>query len=207
MMTPDKFADDFILRWEDGNSTNPNKTHSMLRMDAGNWSSGIVGVGNFIGSNHGVTAAALAEHRKVSVDSITVAIMHALTADEAGDIAIEGYYKINHLDRLPWNAVTASVFDFGWGAGKFKTVMKLQGLIGANIDGQIGPATVDRYNAWLDAQSLDTAARAWAALRNHYYDEVIAAKPYNMKFRDGWRNRTAYFLPSHPEGWWDRFNA
>jgi hypothetical protein len=58
-MTPADFAADFIFHWEDGQSNDPNRTHSMNPADAGNWSSGRAGVGDLIGSNHGVTPRCL----------------------------------------------------------------------------------------------------------------------------------------------------
>ena len=204
-MTPEKFAADFIFVWEDGQSSDPAKTHSMRPNDRGNWSGGAIGAGQLIGSNHGVTAIALAAFRKVSVSSITVAMMHALTKEEAGLIALATYYRDNHLDRLAWNAVTASAFDFGWGAGPITTVKHIQRLVGVDDDGVIGHATAIAFDAWIARLGLEGAAKAFAADRLAYYEAVIRSKPEQAENRNGWRNRTNYFLPGSP--WWGRFAA
>lgn len=205
MMTPEEFAADFIFVWEDGTKTDPNKTHSMRPNDRGNWSGGAIGHGSLIGSNHGVTPTALAAFRRVPVASITVAVMHALTADEAGRIALAGYYQANHLDVLPWNAVTASIFDFGWGAGPITGVFHIQRLIGVKDDGIIGHGTATAYAAWIGHIGLVAAATAFAEDRMAHYARIIHDKPEQAENRNGWKNRTDYFRPGTP--WWQRFNA
>lgn len=202
-MTPEKFAADFIFVWEDGQKTDPNKTHSLRRNDRGNWSGGAINAGSLIGSNHGVTPTALAAFRKVPVSAITYAVMHALTIEEAGLIALSSYYRDNHLDRLAWNAVTASAFDFGWGAGPITTVKHIQRLVGVKDDGIIGHGTSSAFDAWITRLGLEGTANAFGADRNAYYEAVIRSRPEQAENRNGWRNRTAYFLPGTP--WWARF--
>lgn len=205
MMTPEQAAGLFIFHWEDGEQTDPNKTHSMKPNDRGNWTGGAQGSGVLVGSNHGVTARALAAYRKMPVASITVAIMHALTADEACKIALATFYHDNHLDRLPWNAVTASAFDFGYGAGPITTIMHLQRLSGVDDDGIAGFATATAYQHWLDRLGIEAAAKAWAVERLAYYRDVIRAHPEQAENLPGWTNRTAYYKPGTP--WWAKFNG
>lgn len=205
MQTQEQFADEFIFVWEDGSSTDPNKTHSMRPNDRGNWTGGAIGSGLLVGSNHGVTPIALAAFRRVPVASITVAVMHALTANEAGVIALAGYYQANHLDRLAWNAVTASIFDFGWGAGPITGALHIQRLIGVADDGIIGHATATAYDAWITKLGIQTAARKFAVDRLTYYDAVVAKHPEQAENLHGWENRTNYYLPGTP--WWGRFSA
>jgi lysozyme family protein len=201
MMTPADFATDFIFHWEDGQSRDPNRTHSLNPGDAGNWTGARVNVGQLVGSNHGVTPAVLAEFRGVPL--VTKDQMHALTLNEAAQIAIAKFYRAPHLDLLDWNQVTASVFDMGWGAGPVQAMKLLQRMIAVGDDGQCGPFTARAYHEWLDHHGLETAAQAYGAARNAFYDQIIAARPQNAQFRQGWRNRTAYYLPGSP--WWGTF--
>jgi len=184
-MTPIEFITDYIKRWEGG--------LSLDRADTGNFVNGIL-----IGSKYGVTAPALAKHRGVSAASITAAQMAALTIEEAAAIGKALYYDAPGFAKLPWNRVTMSIVDFGWGAGPVQAIKLMQRMVGAADDGVIGPRTVAAYATWLEADK----AAAWAARRDIFYDQIIARTPSNAKFEKGWKSRTAYFLPSSE--WWGR---
>ncbi len=205
--SPHAFAAKFITRWEDGGSTDPRKTHSLDPDDNGNWTGAAKGVGALIGSNHGVTAAALAAHRGVKARDITRAIMAALTLDEAADIALALYYKRPKLDLLPWNRVTASIFDMGWGTGPAQAIKLLQRLVGTADDGIMGPATAKAYRTLVERQGEAFVAALWFMTRNAFYDSIIASRPVNAKYERGWKNRSHYFTPGDPEGWWLKFVA
>lgn len=189
-MTPAQTIAGFIKMWEGG--------LSLDKSDTGNWVSGVL-----VGSKYGVTAPALAAHRGVPVSNITSAIMAALTIEEAAAIGLQSYYLAPHLDRLAWNRVTASVLDFGWGAGPGRAVRKLQSLIGATADGLIGPKTAKAYNDFLISNGEPDAATAWGAVRNVYYDSIVANNPTQARFLNGWKNRTAGFLPGSL--WWNQW--
>jgi lysozyme family protein len=204
-VTPETFAVRFITRWEDGGSTDPAKTHSMIRADNGNWSGGVVGSGTLIGSNHGVTPAALAAYRKVTVNLITYDVMHALTVEEAASIALAKYYHGPGLDKLPWNQVTASLFDMGWGTGPTQAVKLYQRMVGASDDGKPGPGTAGAAKGYLLQHGLEAMAWHYAFIRARFYADITKGKPSNLAFLGGWLNRTVDFAPSSP--WWGEFNA
>lgn len=198
MMTPHQFAKDFITRWEGKLSLDP--------VDNGNWTGGKQGVGTLVGSNYGVTAAALAAHRKVPVSAITKPVMAALTLDEAADIALAQYYRKPRLDLLPWNRVTASIFDMGWGTGPAQAIKLLQRMVGTAADGMLGPATAAAYKAMLDRFGEAFVAALWWSRRYDFYDAIIKTRPANAKYERGWKNRSDYFTPGG-DGWWSRFAA
>jgi len=193
MMTVNEFIADYIRRWEGG--------LSLHREDAGNYASGKAGVGPLIGSKHGVTPGALAAYRGVAATSITAKEMADLTMDEAVAIGRKHYYDGPRFNLLPWNRVTASIVDFGWGAGPVQAIKLLQRLVGVADDGKLGPNTARAYATWLEARQ----AEDWAAVRLAFYDLIIKRTPANAKFRNGWRNRTDYFKPGGE--WWAGFAA
>jgi lysozyme family protein len=192
-----EFFSDYITRWEGGLSIDP--------ADNGNWTGSIQGVGQLVGSNHGVTAAALAKHRKVAVGSISRSAMSLLTLDEAVDVAIEGFYKGPRFNILPWDGLIASAVDFGWGAGPVQSIKLLQRLIAVADDGQLGPYSARAYAEYVASHGIEKSARAWADQRNSFYDLIVQRRPVNAKYLKGWKNRTAYFAPGGD--WWKRFNA
>jgi lysozyme family protein len=180
----------FIKEHEGGLSTDPT--------DTGNWLGGVC-----VGSKYGVTAAVLCKHR--SVNTITPAQMAALDMDEAVTIGLDLFYREPRLNLLSWNQVTASVLDMGWGAGPRQSVKLLQRMVGAADDGEVGRYTARAYADYLDNHGLENSARAWGNVRNAFYDHIIAIRPKNARFRNGWRNRTASFLPGTT--WWKRWAA
>lgn len=201
MWTPEQFIVDYQPRWEGGMSKDPN--------DAGNWSSGKKGVGTLIGSNRGVTGRTLAAYRGVDVSKITMAMMEKLSDKEAGDIALKLFYKDVGLVHLPWNRVTASIMDFGWGAGPQRAIKMLQDILDVGMDGKIGARgeTATAYTARLARVGEQVMAGAWWAMREEYYEDLVAARPSDGIYLKGWDNRSDYFLPGHKERWWDRFGS
>jgi len=194
-MDPKTFAIDFIKTWEG--------KLSLDKDDAGNWSGGKKGVGALIGSNYGVTPAALAKHRNVSVGGISASAMANLTLDEAADIALSLYYYAPKLNLLPWNRVTASLFDAGWGMGPAQAIKLWQRLIGVSDDGKIGPATAAASSAYRSKVTEEGAAAQWGIERILFYISISQPPSSNIKYLKGWTNRTRYFLPGGE--WWTKF--
>ncbi len=195
-MTPEQFAAQSLKRWEGGMSRDPN--------DAGNWSSGKKGVGVLLGSNKGVTGPTLAAYRGVKVESLKMSDMEKLTDAEAVSIAVKLFYKNPGLDRLVWNRVTASIMDFGYNAGPGRAVRLLQDLLDVTIDGKIGPGTTGAYSKFI-AKGEEFAAGAWWAVRERYYEDLVARTPSNGVYLRGWDNRSAYFTPGDSGNWWKTF--
>lgn len=189
-MKPEDFIRGYIQTHEGG--------LSLDKADTGNWHHGAL-----VGSNYGVTGDVLARHR--GVPAVTAKDMAALTLDEAVTIGVEMFYRAPHFDLLPWNEVTASVLDMAWGAGPGQAAKLLQRMIGAVDDGQVGRGTASAYTQFLGTMPIEKVAAKWAEVRNAFYDRIIVSHPTNIKYRNGWRNRTASFLPGTP--WWRSFGA
>ena len=97
--------------------------------------------------------------------------------------------------------MTASVLDFGWGAGPATSVKMLQDLLDVDQDAKIGPKTIAAYDALL-AQGETFAAGAWWAMREGYYEALVARRPSHGIYLKGWDNRSRYFTPVSE--WWAR---
>lgn len=153
--------------------------------------------GQLIGSKYGVTGAALAAYRKRNgiQTPVNKQTMAELTLEEAVDVGVQGYYAAPGFGQLPWNRVTMSVVDMGWGAGPRQAIKLLQRMIGATQDGDIGPATAAAYAAFLEEHGEEETARRYGAVRDRFYDALN-----QPRFTKGWKNRTASFLPGTP--WW-----
>lgn len=197
-----KFIAGYIKDHEGGLSMDP--------ADNGNWfdpvryAAGLPqrrGKGVLVGSKFGVTAYALARYRRVSV--VTAKDIANLTQPEAVALGVFLFYKEPGFDKLPWDRVTASVVDKGWGSGPDAAAKLLQRMIGVKDDGVIGPKTIAAYAAYRSKTSEADAARAFAAQRRAY-DAYLAVNDGpsdpDKKYIGGWNNRTNSFLPG--TAWW-----
>lgn len=187
--TIESFIRHFIDTYEGGLSLDPK--------DTGNYYRGVL-----VGSKYGVTGAALADYRNVK--AISAADIAALTEDEAIKIGVELYYDRPDFDLLPWNPVTASVMDMGWGAGPGQAIKLMQRMCGSNDDGKIGRYTVQGYEDYIVNHGIEATAKTWCDIRYAFYDQIIKVRPANAKYRNGWRNRSASFLPGTP--FWNAWN-
>lgn len=202
-MTPGAFISDYIKRWEGGLSVDPN--------DNGNWflfgaPAQVRNQGELVGSKYGVTGATLSAYR--GVRKITATDMAKLTLEEACDIALKLFYCEPGLDRLAWNRVTASVLDFGWGAGPVTAKKLLQNLLDTTQDGAIGVGgETSRAYAKLLAKGEEFVAGAWWAMREAFYERLTERRPSDGIYLKGWDNRSRYFTPGDVEGWWRKWNV
>jgi lysozyme family protein len=114
----------------------------------------------------------------------TAADVQTLTRDEATAIYMSLY--IRPFDGLP-EPLRVNAIDFGVNAGQRRAIVTVQQIVGADVDGVLGANTKNL-----------AFARDWnpqyVGARLHFYESLIAAKPSQIKFRNGWRNRALAFL-------------
>ncbi|WCT72074.1 putative peptidoglycan-binding domain-containing protein [Sphingomonas naphthae] len=205
MISPDGFFAAYIRRWEGSErrgylSLDPN--------DNGNWylpgaKAQKKGQGALVGSNFGVTAATLATY--LGRTNISAADIKAIDLAKAVAIARKLFYVGPGLDRLVWNRATASIVDFGWGAGPVASIKLLQDLLDVGQDGVIGVnGATARAFAARAARSEEAMAGAWWAMREEYYENLVARRPSDGIYLAGWDNRSDWFMPGHPENWWGK---
>lgn len=151
-------------------------------------------LGKLIGSQYGVTAYALAAHKKLL--NVTAEDIRNVTLDLATEIGVKSYYLAPKLDLLPWDRVTMAVIDTAWMSGAKRAVQILQRTIGVEPDGQMGPKTVQSYKSFLAIHGEAGVANLYADVRIQFY--VGLGQP---EFLDGWKNRANSFRPK--TAWWN----
>lgn len=112
------------------------------RSDRGNWTSGQVGVGEFKGTNHGISAAAY-PHLDIK----------ALTQDEARAIYRRDYFDKARCGELH-PALAMLVFDSAVNNGVGNAVRFLQRAADVADDGVFGPLTLRAVKSKNDIWSL-----------------------------------------------------
>lgn len=130
-------------------------------------------------TNLGITRATLAAWRGRPVDKAEV---RALTRAEAAAI-----YRARYWDAVAGDALAAgldlAVFDFAVNSGPVRAAKLLQGLIGVEADGVIGPRTL----AALAGRPAAPLIRALCARRLAF----LRALPGFAVFGRGWSRRVA----------------
>lgn len=137
--------------------------------------------GKLIGTNRGITPAALAEYRGVDPSSVTVDDIKGVTEQEARDIYQQNYYIKPRINELPAN-IQASVFDMNINAGR-NSIKILQRLAGVEEDGVLGSQTLKAI------QEENITPNQYADARIEYYKRVVANDPDKKKYLNGWINR------------------
>jgi len=148
--------------------------------DSGNYVNG-----KLIGTNRGVTPAALAKARGVDPKTITVEDMKNITDREARNIFISEYYYKPKIDRLP-PEIQDTVFDMQINAGN-NAIKILQRMVGVEADGVLGEDTINAV------KKAGITRNAYSDARMAYYRDLAKRKPEKRKFLDGWLSRAAKY--------------
>lgn len=172
-----------------------------LKDDAGNWVTKPTGERILIGTNYGITPAALAAHRGIAPWSLTFEDMKALTLAEAAEIGVEGYYREPGWGRVTFSPEVETLMDFGFGAGKFLAVQKMQSLVGVAVDGKIGPVTEKAFYEFVNDNGHEKALETICEMRLAHYHWCVERRPSNARFLDQWKRRARFYLTGNAS-WW-----
>jgi lysozyme family protein len=162
--------------------------------------------GRVIGTMRGVTPDTYARFLLVPVETLDEARMQAISEDLADEIGVRLYYEEPGINRLPWGPITAILVDMGWGCGPVTAIQFIQRRIGARVDGNIGPDTIEAWNKWIEKQGVAKAATDFANWKIDMYRRDVARNPEQGKWLQGWINRANYFKPENWE-WWSKWDT
>lgn len=101
----------------------------------------------------------------------TEAIMRALTPEKVAPLYRARYWNLARCPDLP-PGLDLHVFDFAVNAGPVRAIRYLQMMVGANPDGQFGPATKRALSNYLDLYGTAKAISRYAELREQYYRQL-----------------------------------
>jgi len=139
-------------------------------------------------TNMGITSATLegAKSHKVVPNTVTIA---NLTAGQATKIYEELFWKDKKLNMAGIDTENSKlatvVFDFAVNSGPVSAAKELQALVGAQIDGWVGPNTLKAIRDY----GRDKVIKDFIARRSDWYYRIIVDNNSQVKFAKGWRNR------------------
>lgn len=163
---------DSVFDAEGGYSTDVNDTGNYYR-------------GQFVGTNHGISAPVLAEHLGRTP---TVEDMRGLSQDTAREIAATQYYDAYNISDLPED--TQEIVFHAVYMGGSRGVRAVQNLTGATPDGVMGPNT-------------RTAMQESTFTPQEFRDEYLR----ELEFGTTGYSSPANTWDNHGRGWTNRYNT
>lgn len=114
----------------------------------------------------------------------TEADMRALTPAKVAPLYRANYWNAVRGDDLP-PALALCAFDFAVNAGPSRSSRYLQKLVGALVDGKIGPASVASAKAFVAREGAAEAVRRFQQQRRDYYRQLSTFDAFGR----GWMRR------------------
>jgi hypothetical protein len=137
--------------------------------------------------------------------------MKLLTPEDAKAVYKNTYYYGANIDRLP-KEIQANVLDMNVNAGG-NSIKILQRLVGATVDGRIGPETIRLVKEKAAEVGGNTLNEMYAKARRDYYIDLATRSKKLRKYavrndggKGGWIKRAEEFLPEDqrlPDEEWD----
>lgn len=143
--------------------------YSTDRADTGNYYKG-----EFIGTNHGISAPVLATYLGRTP---TVEDMKGLTQETARDIAFKNYYDRFNIEALPEDL--QEIVFHGVYLGESRAVKAMQSLLGVSVDGAVGPQTTE---------AMRNATFTKEEFRDAFLEQLRKTKTWDEHGK-GWTNR------------------
>jgi lysozyme family protein len=115
-----------------------------------------------------------------------------LTTNDAFNIAKKDYWDPINGDLINNQSIANFIFDWGYNAGirtAGRYVQRVLGFNPANIDGIIGPATVNAINS----ANQENLFNSLKATRESFYRAIAANNPKQAGFLNNWLSRNNSF--------------
>lgn len=119
---------------------------------------------------------------------------------EAREIYRRVYVLAEKFDKIEDPALMHQVVDFGVPSGPDRAARMLQQLVGVEVDGEIGPKTLEAIKSYpagklfgVEVPGSVLLNLAFRDAREIYYATVAKRRPKDLKFLLGWLKRAQEF--------------
>lgn len=138
-------------------------------------------------TKYGIILADLQEYGLLPVTADTI---RNLTVDQAKAIYRKLYWDKMREDEIVSDHVADLLFDQAVLSGVGSSVKVVQQIIGASVDGVVGPETIGKLNAFSDVK----LEMLFIANRLEHYTAICEHDHSQLVFLCGWVNRSAALL-------------
>lgn len=114
-----------------------------------------------------------------------------VTLEEARDIYRKRYLEAPGFDKIGNPDLRAQLVDFGVNSGPGVAIQKLQEIVGTEVDGVLGPKTLQLVNSHPEPKRLSNQL---ALARVKMIGRIVNKNPAQAKFLNGWLTRALEFL-------------
>lgn len=114
-----------------------------------------------------------------------------VTAEEARAIFETKYIKGPGFDKVQDIRLREQLADWGVNSGPYVAIQGLQRVVGAEIDGVLGPETLGLVNGAPDASQVGNRV---VAERVKMFGRIVKRDPSQLKWLNGWLDRALSFL-------------
>jgi lysozyme family protein len=120
---------------------------------------------------------------------------HILRSDNNLQQLVESFYKPEFWDIIKGDEILNQslanfIADFGVNSGISIPIKHVQQILGVDVDGKIGPATLQALNSVSEPDFFNELKQA----RIKFYHDVVSAHPSDEKFLSNWLERTNSFI-------------
>lgn len=112
-----------------------------------------------------------------------------VTEDEAREIYKRKYYFGPGFDKIENPRLQGQMVDFGVTSGPRLAIQKVQEIVGAEVDGVLGPETLGKISTF-----QGDVNRELVKSRIKMIGRIVVKNPSQLKFLNGWLNRALEFL-------------
>lgn len=115
--------------------------------------------------------------------------LKSLTKDDAKKIYKTRYYTQPGINKLPED-IQYYAFDFAVNSGAPRAIKHLQKVVGAPVDGRLGPETLKKVNDYVKLNGSDKLKRTYVNSRANFMKDLAKQAPdTHGKSLKGWMNR------------------
>ena len=115
-----------------------------------------------------------------------------VTEKEAREIYEKKYVVFPGFDRIDDVKLREQLVDFGVLSGPQKAIMELQQILQVDVDGVIGPQTLDALEK--DFFRIRIISNSLAVARIKMFVRIVKRDPSQLKYLAGWVNRASEFI-------------
>lgn len=137
-------------------------------------------------TNKGVT---LSTFRSFYGSNKTVDDLKKLTDQQWLYIFLNGYWNKCKATEINNQSIANIFVDWAWGSGPVTAIKKIQKIVGTDVDGIVGPKTIEAINK-KDPKRLFDAIKA---ARIEFVENLVKQRPKDAKFLKGWKARINSF--------------
>lgn len=138
-------------------------------------------------TNKGVT---LATFRQFYGKDKTAEDLKKLTDAQWLYIFLNGYWDKMKASQIKNQAIANIVVDWAWASGPGTATKCIQDILGVDVDGIVGPKTLQAINTAPQNSLFDKIKSA----RIKFVERLAELRPKDKKFLSGWKNRINSFF-------------